>query len=139
MKYKALTAGFLSFLLSGFVFAEVMVVVSAKSEIASVDSKTLKKLYLGKTKKIGGVAVNAINLLDTHPLKIEFDEKALKKNPGKMTAYWSNMIFTGKGAPLDQVETEEEMLNALRKDKLSIGYMSADTISEKVKVLITLP
>ncbi|MBL4866238.1 MAG: hypothetical protein JKY67_07680 [Pseudomonadales bacterium] len=139
MKYKALTAGLLSFLLSGTALAEVMVVVHAKSEITAIDKKTLKKLFLGKTKKISGVVVTPINLPNDHALKIEFDQKALKKDPSRMTAYWSNMIFTGKGAPLDQVEDEAEMLRVLAKNRTSIGYMSAGAISEKVKVLVTIP
>jgi len=139
MKYKALTTGMLCCLLSGMSMAEVIVVAHAKSDIAAVDQDTLKKLFLGKTAKINGSQVRAVNLPDSDPLKIEFDEKVVGKDPGKMKAYWANRIFTGKGAPLDQVSSEDNMVVWLAENKDGIGYLSADSVNSKLKVLLTIP
>ena len=139
MNNKALATGILCCLLSGFSTAEVMVVTHAKSDIAAVDMAALKKLFLGKTAKLKGKKVRPVTLPDTNAIKIEFDSKVVGKDPGKMKAYWANRIFTGKGRPLDQVSSEEAMMVWLSENKNSIGYMSADSISSKVKVLLTIP
>jgi hypothetical protein len=139
MKYKALATGMLCCLLSGMSMAEVMVVAHAKSDIAAVDQATLKKLFLGKTAKINGSKVRAVNLPDSHALKIEFDTKVVGKDPSKMKAYWANRIFTGKGKPLDQVSSEENMVVWLAENKDGIGYVGADAINSKLKVLLTIP
>lgn len=139
MKYKALATGMLCCLLSGMSMAEVMVVAHAKSDIAAVDQATLKKLFLGKTAKINGSKVRAVNLPDSNALKIEFDNKVVEKDPNKMKAYWANRIFTGRGKPLDQVSSEEKMVIWLAENKDGIGYLSADSINSKLKVLLTIP
>ena len=139
MNNKALATGILCCLLSGFAAAEVMVVAHAKSDIAAVDKAALKKLFLGKTAKLKGKKVRAVTLPDTNAIKVEFDSKVVGKDPGKMKAYWANRIFTGKGKPLDQVNSEEALLVWLSENKNGIGYMSADSISSKVKVLLTIP
>ncbi|MBL4608291.1 MAG: hypothetical protein JKY01_10765 [Pseudomonadales bacterium] len=139
MKYKALATGMLCCLFSGMAAAEIMVVAHSKSDIASVDQATLKKLFLGKTSKIGGMKVRAVNLPDSNALKLEFDEKVVNKNPNKMKAYWANRIFTGKGKPLDQVSSEENMIIWLAENKNGIGYVSADSVNSKLKVLLTIP
>jgi len=139
MKYKALATGMLCCLLSGMSMAEVMVVAHAKSDLSAVDKATLKKLFLGKTTKINGAKVRAVNLPDSNDLKIEFDTKVVGKDPSKMKAYWANRIFTGKGKPLAQVSNEENMVVWLAENKDGIGYMSADSINSKLKVLLTVP
>jgi len=139
MKYKALATGMLCCLLSGMSMAEVMVVAHAKSNIAAVDQATLKKLFLGKTAKINGSKVRAVNLPDSNALKIEFDTKVVGKDPSKMKAYWANRIFTGRGKPLEQVSSEENMVVWLAENKDGVGYLSADSISSKLKVLLTVP
>lgn len=139
MKYKTIIVGMLCCLLSGFSLAEVMVVAHVKSNLSGVELKTLKKVFLGKTSKIAGMNVTAVTLPDANAIKIEFDQKALNKDPGKMKAYWSNRIFTGKGKPLAQVSDEAEMLKFLAADKSAVGYMSADALTSNVKVLLTIP
>ena len=139
MKYKALATGVLCCLLSGMSMAEVMVVAHAKSDITAVDQATLKKLFLGKTAKIDGKKVTPVNLPDTHALKIEFDNKVVEKDPSQMKAYWANRIFTGKGKPLDQVSSEENLIEWLAENKDGIGYVGADAVNSKLKVLLTIP
>ena len=139
MKYKTIVVGMFCCLLSGFSMAEVMVVAHVKSNLSSVDLKTLKKVFLGKTSKISGMKITAVTLPDANAIKVEFDQKVLKKDPGKMTAYWSTRIFTGKGKPLAQVQDESEMLKFLATNKSALGYMSADSLTSNVKVLLTIP
>lgn len=139
MKKKALAMGVLCCLLSGISMAEVMIVAHVKSDISAVDQATLKKLFLGKTSKINGNKVRAVNLPDDNALKLEFDEKVVGKNAKKMKSYWANRIFTGKGKPLDQVRSEESMVVWLAENKDGIGYLSADAINSKIKVLLTIP
>jgi ABC-type phosphate transport system substrate-binding protein len=139
MKKNILTAGMFCCLLAGVSQAEVVVVAHAKSDIAAVDANVLKDLFLGKTSKVAGLEVRAVNLPDSSALKMEFDEKVVGKDAGKMKAYWSNRIFTGQGKPLDQVDNEAAMLEWLGNNKDGIGYMSAGAVNNKVKVLLTIP
>lgn len=139
MKHSKVLAGVFCCLLAGYSQAEIAVVAHAKSGIAAVDTATLKDLFLGKTSKINGVDVRPVNLSDSSPIKIEFDEKVVGKDAGKMKAYWSNRIFTGQGKPLDQVDNEAAILEWLGNNQDGIGYMSPGAVNNKVKVLLTVP
>ena len=139
MKKSKLLLGAFCSLLAVVSQAEVVVVAHAKSEISAVTNDQLKDLFLGKSSKIGATEVRPVNLSDSSPIKMEFDEKVVGKDAGKMKAYWSNRIFTGQGKPLDQVDNEAAMIEWLGNNQNGIGYMSAGAVNNKVKVLLTVP
>jgi len=62
--------------------AEVVIIGHAKSG-ASLDAKTAKKLFLGKTKSVTGMtAVVLVGQIDSSPIKAEFTKKVTKKKLG---------------------------------------------------------
>jgi len=56
-----------------------------------------------------------------------------------MKAYWSRLVFTGKGKPPMSVGSASEMLSAVAADSSAIGYVDASQVNDSVKVVLTLP
>ncbi|GAB1259242.1 phosphate ABC transporter substrate-binding protein [Aurantivibrio plasticivorans] len=120
------------------VVAEVAVVVAASSPLSSIDLKELEKLYLGKSKSLGDVSVSALNQVDSSDVTTEFNRVLLNKSNSQVKAYWSKLVFTGKGTPPKEFNSDSEVIQALKNDSSAIGYIDAGAVSGDVKVLTTL-
>ena len=67
-----------------------------------------------------------------------FYDKVVQKNPSQLNAYWSRLIFTGKGAHPRQVCSDAEVVDAVLEDEETIGYIDSAAVTEGVKVIYTV-
>lgn len=58
----------------------------------------VQRIFLGKATRFeNGKVANPINQSEGNPARDEFISKALEKTDSQYRAYWSRLIFTGKG------------------------------------------
>ncbi len=120
-------------------FAEVAIIANTKS-MGSLDAKSAKKLFLGKTKSIPGIDnVTLIGQIDSNPIKAEFTKKATRKKIGKYKAHWSRMTFSGKAVPPKELASDAEVKEYVAKHADAVGYINAAAVDDSVKVLLRLP
>jgi len=117
--------------------AEVSVIVnSANTEV--FDAQKIKRIYLGKIKALSnGNKVNVLTLKDDVPGTEVFRQNALKKSNSQFKSYWSKLAFTGKGIPPKEVSSSADMINAVKSDALSIGFVDSSAVTSDVKVVAT--
>jgi ABC-type phosphate transport system substrate-binding protein len=48
-------------------------------------------------------------------------------------------MFSGKGRPPQTVENDEAVIERIIADPGSIGYIDADSVDDRVKVLLRIP
>jgi ABC-type phosphate transport system substrate-binding protein len=115
--------------------AEIAVVVHP-SNAAAVDGTSLSRIFLGKAKNFsgGGQAV-AINQAESSPITEEFNSKVLKKSGSQLKAYWSKLVFTGKGTPPKALSSDAEVISFVSSNPNSIGYVDAASVTGAVKVV----
>jgi ABC-type phosphate transport system substrate-binding protein len=132
---KAITT--LVMVLSFSSFAEVSVIVN-KDNLDAMSSKVIKRIYLGKSKSFpNGSKVNVLTLKgDTDETEV-FNKSALKKTNSQFKAYWSKLVFTGKGIPPKEMADAEAMLSEIKTDKNAIGYIDSNKVTEDVRVIVT--
>ena len=118
--------------------ADVAVIVSKSSPLSTVDLSELEKLYLGKTNSLGGQSVSAINQVDSSEVTTEFNRAVLNKSNSQVKAYWSKLVFTGKGTPPKEFDGDAKVLQAIQIDDKAIGYVDSGAVTGDVKVLTTL-
>lgn len=127
-----LSAILLSF--SALVCAEVAVIVHP-SVAASASANDIERLFLGKTKSLGGTKLVPLNLDKGTPARDEFNEKVLKKSDSQLKSYWSRLVFTGKAQPPKTVASEAEAVQLVSTNPNMIAYVSNAAVSADVKVL----
>ena len=71
-------------------------------------------------------------------LRAKFTAEALQQNNATLAAYWNEMHFQGKLPPVVQ-ESEPAMLAFVQRVPGAIGYISASTEADGVKVLGHVP
>ena len=68
----------------------------------------------------------------------EFYVNFTGKTAAQIKAYWSKIIFTGRGQPPKAVSNSGEIKQLLTKDPSAIGYIERSAVDSSVKVL-TVP
>lgn len=124
----------MSFMLS----ANVAVIVHP-SNAAALSQDDINKIFTGRAKSFtDGKAAEPVNLAESVAIRADFDQKALGRSSSQMKAYWSKLVFTGKGTPLKEMASEQEVLDSVAKNPAAIGYVSAGAVTGNVKVALTL-
>lgn len=112
-------------------FAEVAVIVNP-SNANALDTDTIKKIYLGKTKSFdNGNKVNPATQNGT-AIADEFNSKVVGKSSSQLNAYWSKLVFTGKGTPPEKLDTDQAVIDFVAANADSIGYIDSSKATDKV-------
>lgn len=128
-------AGVLS-LCSVSVFAEVAVIINP-SNTSTIDIDAIKKIYLGKNKSFdNGTKVSPVDQNGT-AVADEFNDKVVGKSSSQINAYWSKLVFTGKGTPPGKLDSDQAVIDFVAANKDAIGYIDSAKVSDKVKVIAT--
>lgn len=117
--------------------AEVAVIV-ASTNAAMPSQDELSRIFLGKLKQFGdGVAADPIYASEGSATRDEFNEKVLNKNASQLKAYWSKLLFSGKGTPPKEYASDAEIINAVKGNASAIGYIDSASVTADVKVIGT--
>lgn len=122
-------------LTSIFAQAEVAVVVHP-SNAAAIDDAAFARIFLGKMKNFpGGGQAIPINQAEGTNATAEFNSKVLKKSGSQIKAYWSKLVFTGKGTPPKAVASDADVIGLVSSNPNVIGYVDASAVTSAVKVV----
>jgi len=111
-------------------------VVVHPSNVATMDKKIISKIFLGKTKNFSN-GEEAIPLnLDPNDTSAEFTKEVLGKSESQIKAYWSKLLFTGKGQAPKSVSSDAKVIELVSKNPNTIGYVSDAAVTDGVKVAL---
>ena len=123
---------------SSLVSADVVVVVSAKSPVGNLTSEQVSQLFLGKASTFpGGAQAMPIDQAEGQPPRDEFYTKVTGKSAAQVKAYWSKIIFTGKGQPPKEVPNTAEVKKLVSGNPNTIGYIEKTAVDSSVKIVFS--
>lgn len=119
--------------------AEVVVIVSAKSPVASLRADQVADIFLGHLANFpdGGQAV-ALDQQVGSTQRDEFYVKVAAKTPPLVKAYWSKMIFTGRGQPPKEVPNAAAVRKMVADNPALIGYIDRSELDASVKPVLVV-
>lgn len=116
--------------------AEVVVVVSPQNPTTTLSRSEVSNIFLGKINRFpNGQPAVPIDQPETSQPRKEFYRDVSNKQPAEIKAYWSRMIFTGRGQPPMVVEGDEQVKKSLTGRPDGIGYIDRAAVDDSVKVL----
>ncbi|MBQ4851607.1 phosphate ABC transporter substrate-binding protein [Pseudoalteromonas sp. MMG013] len=116
-------------------YADVSVIVHP-SNGSSFEASTIKRIFTGKEKSFSnGNKVIPISQGAGSAVTDEFNDKVLNKSSAQLKAYWSKLIFTGKGTPPKEVSNDAEVLKMIAANPDTIGFVSSGAVTDQVKVI----
>jgi len=120
----------------GGAVAEVVAVVSAKSQVTTLSKGQLADIFLGRVSRFpDGVRAVPIDQAEGSVVRDEFYAKVAGKSPAQVKAYWSKIIFTGRGQPPRAVTSSREMKERIRENPAAIGYIDATLADDSVRII----
>jgi hypothetical protein len=117
--------------------ADEVAVVSAKSTVVTLSKSELMNIFLGKAARFpdGSLAV-PIDRSEGTPARDEFYASIAGRSAAQMKAYWSKVIFTGRGQPPRAVASGSEAKKLVVADAHTIGYIEPNLVDETLRVVI---
>lgn len=124
---------------SGMAMAEVKVIVHPSVIDGDVSAEQVADVFLGKTNSLpSGHKMVPVDQAEAELSRKEFYSKVAKKDTAQLKAYWSRLIFTGKGQPPKELSDDTEVLQLVSANPNIVGYVSGAVNTSKVKVLLTI-
>ena len=119
--------------------AEVVLIVSARNPCGTLSAAQVSDIFLGNSTSFpAGAAATPVDQTDGSPLRDEFYRKALGKSPAQVKAYWSKVIFTGKGRPPREAGDSAAVRKQVADSGSAIGYVERSAVDASVKVVFSL-
>ncbi|QEY16677.1 phosphate ABC transporter substrate-binding protein [Cellvibrio sp. KY-GH-1] len=126
--------------LSCLSMAEVAVIVHPSAGFSSLTEDDISRIFLGKSKSFpGGSQAVPVNQNEGSAAREKFNDAVCKKNASQYKAYWSQLVFTGKGTPPKDVGDDAAVKAQVAANPNAIGYVDASAVDASVKVVFKLP
>jgi ABC-type phosphate transport system substrate-binding protein len=120
--------------------AELVVIVSAKNPVASLRADQVADIFLAQTGRFpDGEAAVALDLPLGAPLRNEFYSTVAAKSPAMMKAYWTKMVFTGRGQPPRELSNSAAVRKMVAENPAMIGYIDRAALDASVKAIAVVP
>lgn len=117
--------------------ADIAIIVNP-ANTSAVTEDDVSRLFLGKKASFAnGDKATPFYLAQGHDAVEEFNKLALAKSSSQLKAYWSKLIFTGKGTPPDALGSIDDVIAKVASDPTAIAYIDASKVTAKVKVALT--
>lgn len=103
---------------------------------SALDENEIRKIFIGKSKSFSdGSKALPITQVEGSAITDEFNQKVLNKSSSQLKAYWSKLVFTGKGTPPKEAENDAEVIKLVASNPNLIGFVSSGAADGSVKVV----
>jgi len=113
-----------------------LVVVHPENRVSALTPEELSDLFLKRsTRWPDGTAVLPVDQPANSRARETFSKAVFGRSPTAMVAHWQQQIFSGRGVPPPQFETDSAVLEYVASNVGAVGYISATAQLGKVNVV----
>lgn len=137
---KIITLALLLGVSTSVVSARTVVVVSVHNPIDKLTQSQVADIFLARSSTFpNGADAVPIDQSDNAPTRATFYQDISGKSAAQLKAYWSTLIFTGRGEPPREVSDAASVKKVLSESHAAVGYMDEAGVDATVKVVLVLP
>ncbi|WP_416305614.1 phosphate ABC transporter substrate-binding protein [Neptunicella sp. SCSIO 80796] len=115
--------------------AEVVVVVAKSSSLKNLDPQSIANIFLARTKQFpNGEKATPVEI-KRGDMRSGFYQTISGKTPMQLKAYWTTLVFTGKGKPPKGLDNPQEIEKRLLQQPGTIAYLNANDVTDNMKVV----
>lgn len=115
--------------------AAVVLIANPSVSADAISKDDLKKMFTNKKVKWDDGSQIVLVTLKGGDAHKDFLKEYLNKSPSQFRTYWRKQMFTGQGSMPKEFDNEKEVLDYINGTEGAIGYISAGTPANNVKVL----
>ncbi|PAJ72441.1 phosphate ABC transporter substrate-binding protein [Pseudoalteromonas sp. NBT06-2] len=117
------------------VSAKIAVIVNLDNN-SVLDKTSIERIFMGKMKKFpNGQVALPMNASKNMNSRDEFNKFVIGRSSSQVNAYWSKLIFTGKGSMPTELASDAEIISTILSNQGAIGYIDSASITSDVKVI----
>lgn len=131
---RALCAALLLGLAAQAVSAEEVVVIG-HAGLPAADRATLMRLYTGRSIELAGTPVTVINTAPGTAIREYFLKHVVLMDETRYRAYWTVRRHVGKGAPPQEMDSDQEVIRFVTTAPGSVGYIGVGSVTEGLNVI----
>ncbi len=113
--------------------AEVVVIVNPKNPATRMFGEQAAQFFVGKS-----TMFTPVEQAEGSPIRAEFYQKVIGKDPSQVKSIWSKLVFTGKGTMPVELKSNADVKKAVASDPAAIGYIDKSAVDDSVKVVLTV-
>jgi len=115
------------------------VIVSSRSPAVALRADQAAAIFLGQAARFpDGREAVALDQPVGSSLRDQFYERVSGKSPALLRAYWSKMVFTGRGQPPREARDSIALRKAVADNPSLIGYIDASALDASVRPVLWL-
>lgn len=116
---------------------ELVVIVSAKNPVTALRQEQVADIFLGQIGNFpGGAEAVALDQSIGSPERDEFYLKVTAKTRPLVKAYWTKMIFTGRGQPPKEAAGSAAVRKMVADNPSLIAYIDKSALDASVKPVL---
>lgn len=119
---------------------DMVVIVSARNPVSILRVEQVAAIFLGQTARFpdGSEAVPLDQRVGS-PLRDTFYLRVTGKSPALLKAYWSKMVFTGRGQPPSEALDDAAVRRQVAGNPELIGYIDRSALDDSVRSVVVKP
>jgi len=123
---KAIATGHAATEQGGPPLDDYQVIVHPSNSVRAVARTFLRGVYLRKnTTWTTGETIRPVGLGKRFPARVRFAREVLNKSPSQLRSYWNQQIFSGRGVPPPELDSEAAVITYVMRNRGAIGYLPA--------------
>lgn len=120
-------------------FAQMVVIVNARSGVAVMSRNEVVNIFFGRYRQFfNGLEAKPVDLLDSHPDRARFYTGLVGKDLAEINAYWSRQLFSGRMNAPPKLRTSEEVVKWVVNNPGGIGFVELSYADARVHVVFEL-
>jgi len=118
---------------------ELAVIVSARSPVTALRADQVAAIFLGQSARFpDGVEAVPLDQRLGAPLRDEFYLRVTNKTPPLLKAWWSKMVFTGRGQPPAEAADSAAVRRRVADNPDMIGYVDRAALDASVRAVLVV-
>lgn len=119
--------------------ADLVVIVSARMPVTALQADQVAEIFLSESHSFpDGSDAIAIDQGVGTPARLEFYDKVARRTPAMMKAYWTKMVFTGRGQPPREVASSATVRKMVAENPGMIGYIERSALDASVRAVLVV-
>lgn len=119
--------------------AAPVLVVAKNSPIDTLAVEQAADVFLGRLTSLpNGVPLQPIDQSDGSAVRAAFHSKVTRKSGPLLKAYWSKILFTGRGQPPREAPDDAGVKKIVIENPNAVGYIDEASVDANVKVVLSV-
>lgn len=123
------------FILSSVATCDIVIIANKNVAEDSLSIEDIKRIFLGKKKKWKDNSPVTIAFNKTPSIHNDLLKKYVMRTPSQFKNTWRRLVFTGEGKYPLSFSSDMKMINFIGSKEGAIGYIDADQVNDKVKII----